>query len=230
MRVNTAVLLLLCWLPNTVLANTMEKFPEPPRTQSWWVSKGNVHNGQVVYIKRFKSSLNADAVADFYRHEWRTDSDVPGYMQNEQEGWLFISHLKPVYQWVVQIKPSSTGSGSEGMLSAMKLKSGGSNKHLRRKKFTESLRGGDLLSSTESTEPSPARTQMHLYPNRPNRVANQFKTHMVSTGWSLQDEYKHQGAFTQRFEKAKRQIDVALVAHEGNKTLVFFNEVLHREN
>lgn len=216
----------LCMYANESIANTMENFPVPPRTQTWWVAKGNVHNGHELFIKRFKSQQAPEAIIEFYQRSWRSTSELPGYMQSEKEGWQLLSRLVPEYQWVVQIRSGAQGRGSEGVMSAMKLEGNTQSGAFRQREFTESIHGGDLLSSTESKEPSIARTQIHLYPNRPKSVANRFKDHMTSTGWSLQDEFSHRASVTQRYEKSKRQLDVALVEHSGRKTLVFFNEVI----
>jgi len=222
-------ILLSLWLfSDFVFANTMADFPIPPHTQVWWVTHGNIHNGHQVFIKKFKSQQTPEKLSDFYQRAWQSNDDLPGYMKTDEAGWTMISRLMPEYQWVVQIRSNTSGSGSEGYLSAMKLTGSSALSKLSKpfhSKFTEAIRGGDLLSSTESIKPRLARTQLHLYPQSPGRVASQFKSHMAAKGWSLQDEYSHQGTVTQRFENTKRQIDLAIVSHSGGKTLVFLNEV-----
>jgi len=234
MRVKgTALLVLLLFCQASwVHATVMENFPVPPQMNVWWIANGNVHNGQVLFIKRFKSRLTIEKVAEFYRSEWQSNNDNPGYMQDEASDWLIISHLTAEYQWVVQIRSDSSGSGSEGILSVMTINTGsnttmaGVRSH---KKFTESLSGGNLLSSTYSTKPQPARTQLYVYTESPARLANRFKSHLALKGWALQDEFTHNDTITQRFNDTRRQLDIAFVEQSRNKTLVLVNEVTTSE-
>jgi len=233
MNVKSWKVLLLFWcvFSGKALGNTMDDFPVPPRTQVWWMTNGNVHNGHEVFIKKFKSDQPPSDIVEFYKNAWQRKSERPGYVENHTEGWQLISRLVPEYQWVVQIRASDSGRGSEGLLSVMKLNSSGTSSYgARQSQFTETVRGGDLLSSTEASEPVLARTQLHLYPDRPSRVAKLFKSHMTSIGWSLQNEFGHKGTLTQSFEKSMRKIDVALVEHGDMKTLLFLNEVIINDN
>ena len=208
-------------------AASSDRFLTPPNTKSWWVSQGSVHNGQIMYIKRFESNQSVDGVIEFYKTRWESGSDIPGYMESSANGWRMISQLDERQQWVVQIRSSQSGTGSEGMISRMLLNEFTSNSSTTNDKFTPMMAGGELISATYSDSPSDSKTQTQLFSGRASSVANQMKHHMQGRGWDLQDEYSYKDSITQRFERPQRKLDVALVGISGVKTLVFVNEVTH---
>jgi len=221
------IFLLLMLTLSSGHAATIQKFNFPPDTQSWWVSQGTIHNGQVLYIKRFKSNKSVDSVIDFYKSNWKTDSEIPDFMESAVNGWRMISQLKENQQLVVQVQSSLQSGGSEGMISLMPLGVDNSGGVRHADKFTPMMRGGELISTTYSNSPTTAKTQTQIFSGHPSSIAARLKHYVKGRGWSLQDEYSHKDSVTQRFESAKRQLDVALVRIAGSKTLVFISEVAH---
>lgn len=230
MNVNRVIVLLVFFIfiaSSHVHAATKEKFILPTGAESWWVSQGSIHNGQMLYIKRFKWHQSVDNVIEFYKAHWTSDSDVPGYMESNVNGWRMISQLNEKQQWVVQVRANQDANGSEGMISLMPLKNSFPKSVRSSDKFTPMMGGGELISTTYSDSPTTAKTQTQIFSGRPSTIANRLKRYVQGRGWSLQDEYSHKDSVTQRFESSKRQLDVALVGIAGSKTLVFISEVAH---
>ncbi len=220
----------LSWLLLTSVCgatNDWERFPIPQRTELWWVTQGSVHNGYKLFIKQFKSQLSVDEVLEYYRDAWKSDSELPGFMESDVRGWQMISRLTLRDQWVVQVKSDATGRGSEGLISQMMLQPNEQPGRIAKQNFMPMPHGGVLVSSTHSENPTSARTQTQIFSGRPKSVADQYKKYAVDQGWSLQDEYVHGSSVAQRFERSKRKLDVALVESAYGKTLVFVSEVVN---
>lgn len=230
MSVNNKLVLLgflLTFSLSLYAATNGDSFLFPERTDSWWVSNGNVHNGQTLYIQKFKSELAIDDVIDFYKLRWNNDSEIPGYMETDVNGWRIISRIRENNQWVVQVRKNQYRAGSEGILSLMPLTTSGVGHAQTNDNFIPVMKGGELLSTTYSDFPAKARTQTQIFSGRPETVARRLKRYVENRGWTLQDEYKHENSRTQRFEQVKRQLDIAFVGFSGTKTLVFISEVAH---
>ncbi len=225
LRVAVAIAVLGLWA-STGVAKSLDDFPLPDRSESWWVTKGSNHNGHQIQIMRFKSRLTPSEVLQFYKSLWQSDSEVPGFMQSSANGWQLISRLTEHYQWVVQVKVASGRTASVGLISQLALKNTVAN-GIANIKFMPDMHGGTLVSSTHSEEPALARTQTVLFSGRPGRVADTVKRHAQDHGWDLQDEYVHKQAVTLRFQRAGRQLDVALASSQHGRTLIFLNEVIH---
>lgn len=217
---------LLSVLSSGVMAEQLSTLDLPNRTESRWVTRGSNHNGHLIQIMRFNSDLSVEEMAEFYRTKWQSDSDTPGFMESDNDGWHIIGRLTTDYQWVVQIKPSLSGSGSEGIISLFAMHRI-MTRGVKNAKFMPLPRGADLVSTTHSEQPALAQTQTVLFNGRPIRVADVYKRHAHDHGWALQDEYSHHTAVTLRFERGGRQLDVALADGPHGRTVIFINEVVH---
>ena len=227
--VSTFLLIILnlqCWAH----AKTKDEFLLPPRSTSWWISQGDIHNEQSLFIKRFKSESSVENILEYYRAHWESESEHPGYLENEANGWKIISRLNDKFQWVVQVRSNLQGRGSVGIISNMPLAKAYAGGYGKKHKFIPMMNGGEHISSTYSDSPTPAKTQTQLYSGQPSTVANRMKRYVREHGWSLQDEFEHRNTVTQRYEINKRQLDVAFVGVAGSKTLVFTSEVAHVAN
>ena len=228
MNAKTINWLLLCvtlFNASHVVAATSEDFLLPSQTDSWWVSKGNRHNGRELHIKKFKSALSVESVIEFYKNSWRTELDIPGFMESSANGWRMISQLEQQHQWVVQVKPSQLGGGSEGMISLMPLQESSTNSAELHDGFTSVMNGGVVLSTNYSNRPEKSKTQTQVFSGRPASVANRIKSHVKSRGWTLQDEYSRVDSMAMRFEHSNRKLDIGLVGVPNVRTLVFISEV-----
>lgn len=230
MNANYFRITLVFWLvaaSSMAQSTTDERFVFPPRTDSWWVSQGDLHNQQTLHIKRFKSYQSVQSVLEFYKVIWGSDSDIPGYMESNANGWQMISQIDDKYQQVVQVRESSRNSGSEGMISLMPLFQSSKGADPTDTSFTPTMQDAELLSTNYSYSPTPARTQTQVFSGLPITVARRFKVYVKKHDWILQDEYRHKNTVIQRFENSQRQLDVAFVGISGSKTLVFVSEMSH---
>ena len=162
-----------------------------------------------------------DGVLQHYRTQWQSTSDTPGFMESSNSGWHIIGRLTEGYQWVVQVKARTSRSGSEGIISLLALQSS-KTKGLQQVNFIPVPRGASLVSTTHSEAPSLARTQTMVFSGRPARVADNYKRHALEHGWELQDEFTHKRAVTLRFERAGRQLDVALANAQYGENGYFY--------
>ncbi len=219
----------VCLASISLAASTLNELPLPDRTEARWVAGNNLHNGYTLSAKHLLSDLSVDGVLAFYRNLWSdTESFTPGFQETESYGWSIISRITEKYQWVVQVKPKSVGSGSEGYLSKMELKQSHGPVHQARV-FTKPPLGGEEISVTQSYDPTQAQTQVLLYNGQPKQVARRVHRHYSQSGWSAQDQFEHKQTITLRLQAADRWLDISVVSISASRSMVLLNEVIRNE-
>lgn len=215
--------LLVCWAP-AVFA--MPDFPAPPWAKVEWVTDQSTFNGMQMKARRFESAKPMEEVLDFYRQKWRqpVKPGLPGYLEDEFNGWRVLSRIKNGYLLTVQVQPDAFGKswGYLGVSDLPKLE-----KIPELGKGVPKMRGSEVLNDILNKDPGKkGRTLVMSNGFSLQSNASFYRNHFTEGGWdSLFDQRSHDGKYqVMVYRNGNKEANIVL-SRDGGKTNIVFNTV-----
>jgi hypothetical protein len=170
-------------------------------------------------IKAISSKQSVEEVLNFYRNAWKTDTDIPGYVENTITDWQVISQLSDTHNLVVQLK--SMGNGyTDGFISSMALKANTIST------FTDVPLppNAAAVSHTQTKDKDKTGyTSVLVTPSSIGSAAGHYRDHLEREGWSLaSDEFIHE-SHVLKFNKRLSSFEVVISAAIDGTTVILLN-------
>lgn len=221
----------LLWLISItdVLAGPIDRLnevPIPPGTHLALVSAESDHNGALVSIATYQSTLSLDDTLAFYHDVWphEKDSSVPGRLESVVGDWLLISRLRDDVNTVIQLNVTET-SRSTGYLSVMAVTSptvGKSGSH--------SQGGYREISKTISKDGSMSSIVSVLESNQ--SVSGFIRTLLrlrKDAGWQVTSQKQHADSQIVLMNRQSQRMEMVLSEGGQGTVIAVVNEVRYEK-
>ncbi len=221
-RTLTSGLLITLLCVSTLARADVEKLqdiPLPKTVVSRSVALNVIQHGHRMSMATLQYSGAIEPVLDYVRSEWATGEDeLPGFLEEEADGWFIISHIDDGWNHVVQLR--STRQGIEGYASVMELEP------VKDWSYKPAMpRNGVLVSSMAGTEfGKPTQTDVMFSSSRQGEVAGFYRSHFEREGWAIVADNDIQGSTTLLLHRPGQQAEV-VVTPVQNGSVAVVNQV-----
>jgi len=154
-------------------------------------------------------------VLEFYRQLWeQSDSELPGFLEDQSEGWNIISSIDDGWNRVMQIRNST--NGVEAYLSVLEIQP------ISDRPYRGILpRDGVLVSALSGEEfNKPTQTDVVFSKQREQAVAGFYRNHFNTEGWSIVSDRKVKGSFVLLMQRNGAQAEVVVTSVDDGSVAV----------
>ena len=212
-------LLALCLSVARAGMGDIETVELPSGALTSWVATDMNHNGHGMVIKALSVPRPVEDVMSFYRAAWEAKGAIPGFVENEVDGWQVLSRLSDSHSLVVQIKSGSEGN-TEGYISSMAL-------------IGETQRGiGAIPIPPNAAKVSHTRTSdkgktgyttILVTPASISAAVGYYNDHLDRAGWSRVSDDIVAGSHVLKFNKRQSTFEIVVSAAEDGTTVILLN-------
>jgi len=210
----------------SALCVTAEVFAEPvvitpANAQLANVSENINQDGMLLNIQTFYSDDSVENVMSFYRENWFTDGDLPGFVENTLGEWTIISQLRDNSNVVLQLK-ASENNGSEGFLSTAKINHGVSPPSTD----FPTPDGTETFSSSYVEEnDTQVHTMTFLSTQSVGKTVSFYRASLARKGWTLARDQAVEGNQVMLFNRNGDRCELVVSQFDSESTVIHVNRV-----
>jgi hypothetical protein len=215
--------------PSNALADStaarLANVPVPSGTRVLSVGGNTIHNGSIVSMATYESSLSLSHTADFFRDLWQETArdGVPGFVETRAGDWLMLSRLHEGFNTVLQLDLAEPHR-SKGFLSVMALDSTAPGTTP-----LQGLDGFEQLSTTRSFDGTRESVlSVYAAAESVDTLVRQLADYWQRRDWTLVSEESHAQSKVLLLNRQSALMEIVISSVSAVGSFIVINEVSDR--